>query len=313
MRFAIGRTLLCSKAIDRIPTKAGDARACETRRARRGQTPFRDARHAPVDLDAYFLRIGYSGDRSPTLATLHAIAEAHVQSIPFENLDVLLGRGVSLLDEDVDRKLVASRRGGYCFEHNTLMLRVLAELGFAVRPLAGRARVSRPRDVTPARTHVFVHVDLDGEPFIMDVGVGGLSSTAALRFLPGVEQETPHEPRRFVYEEGRWFHQAKLGDVWADVSEFSLEEMPSIDREVANWYTSAHPLSHFRDRLMVARARPGGGRVTLLNRELTERSGEETTRRLVASPEELLEVLRLHFDLDFPDATVFPCPALVWE
>jgi N-hydroxyarylamine O-acetyltransferase len=265
-----------------------------------------------VNLDDYFRRIGHRGDRAPTLSTLHAICEAHVGAIPFENLDVLLGRGISLSDEAVERKLVVARRGGYCFEHNTLLWRVLSALGFDARLISARVRISRARDFIPARTHVFVRVEVEGQSWLADVGVGGLSPTAALRLEADVEQSTPHEPRRLIREDGRWFHQAKLGDAWADVCEFTLEEMPAIDREVGNWYTSTHPQSHFRDRLMAARALPDGGRVTLLNRELTLRGRTSVKTHTIASPEELLDVLRTHFDLDFPAGTVFECPALDW-
>jgi N-hydroxyarylamine O-acetyltransferase len=266
-----------------------------------------------MDLDAYFHRIGYDGPRTPTRTTLEALCLRHVQAIPFENLDVLLGRGIDLADEAVDAKLVRAGRGGYCFEHNTLFLRVLSALGFAARPLSARVRLQRPRDFTPPRTHVFLSVDLDGERWLADVGVGGLSPTAPLRFDTPEPQPTPHEPRRIVREEGRWFHQAKLAETWVDVCEFTLEEMPAIDREVANWFTSAHPGSHFKSRLVVARALDDGGRVSLLNRELTvrARTGRATTLS-VESPSQLLEVLDEHFALRFPAETRFNCPALDW-
>jgi arylamine N-acetyltransferase len=93
-----------------------------------------------IDLDGYFARIGYRGSRAPELATLNAIVRAHVQSIPFENVDVLLGKPIELAPEAIVAKLVASRRGGYCFEHNTLLLHVLLALGFDARPLSARVR-----------------------------------------------------------------------------------------------------------------------------------------------------------------------------
>ncbi|MBS1123656.1 MAG: N-hydroxyarylamine O-acetyltransferase [Deltaproteobacteria bacterium] len=262
-------------------------------------------------LDAYFRRIGDTGSREPTLATLHRLCAAHVQSIPFENLDVLLGRGINLDPAVVDRKLLHAGRGGYCFEHNTLLLRVLETLGFDVRPISARVRLQRPRDFTPARTHVFVRVELEGESWLADVGVGGLSPTSALRLHTEDEQATPHEPRRIVRQDGRYFHQVRLADAWSDVCEFTLEEMPAIDREVGNWYTSAHPQSHFKSRLVVARAFPGG-RVSILNRELTVRRGGVAETTVLASPEALLEALSEHFGLQFPPGTEFPCPALDW-
>ncbi len=266
-----------------------------------------------VDLDAYFARIGYAGPRTPTLTTLNDVMSAHVQRVPFENLDVLLGRGISLEPADVQRKIVHERRGGYCFEQNGLLLLVLTQLGFAVTPLSARVRYQRPRDYTPARTHLFLRVTIDDVPWVADVGVGGLSLTSAIRFDVDGEQATRHEPRRLVAENGRWFHQARFGAEWHDVLEFSGEEMPPIDRELANWFTSTHPQSHFRSRLMAARALPDGGRLTLVNRELStrRRTGEAETRTL-RTPGELLDVLAADFGLHFPSGTVFPCPALDW-
>jgi N-hydroxyarylamine O-acetyltransferase len=156
------------------------------------------------------------------------------------------------------------------------------------------------------------------------VGLGGFSLTSALRLEPDVSQNTPHEPRRIVRDgdwvgltqrgpDARLFHQAYFAGAWHDICDFTLEEMPEIDRVLANWYTSAHPASHFRSRLMVARALPDG-RATLLNRELTLRrlDGSVAETILLKSPEELLGALARHFDLHFPEATRFTCPALDW-
>lgn len=264
-----------------------------------------------MELDAYFRRIGYRGERAPTLGTLHAICDHHVRAIPFENLDVLLGRGIDLADDAVDAKLVHGGRGGYCFEHNTLLLRVLLALGYEARPISARVRLQRPRDFTPPRTHVFVRVELAGESWLADVGVGGLSPTSALRLVADLEQPTPHERRRLVRDGARWFHQAWLGDAWADVCEFTLEEMPPIDREVANWFTSTHPQSHFRSRLLVARALDDGGRATLLNRELTiRRRGHAPESRVLDTQAELRDALATYFGLHFDAHTRFGCAGL---
>ena len=264
-----------------------------------------------MHLSPYFERIGYQGPHEPTLDVLHAICAAHVKSIPFENLDVLLNRGIDLSPEAVEDKLIHRRRGGYCFEQNTLLLRVLLALGFHARPISARVRLMRPRDFTPPRTHVFLRVEIGGASYLADVGVGGLSPTCALRLIEDQEQPTPHELRRLVRHEGRWFHQALLGEEWNDVCEFTLEEMPEIDREVANWFTSTHPASHFRSRLMVARALDAGGRVTLLNRELTLRKpGPEVLTQALATDGELLHALAQHFGLVFPSDTRFECEGL---
>lgn len=259
-----------------------------------------------MNLAAYFKRIGYRGRYQPDLTLLSALTLAHTQSIPFENLDVLLGRPISLEPEALFQKLIVERRGGYCFEQNGLFLEVLRELGFQVTPLSARVRLQRPRDFTPPRTHVFLRVELGGESWLTDVGVGGLSLTSPLRLASAEEQSTLHEPRRIIREAGRLFHQVRFGAEWQDVCEFTLEEMPPIDRELANWYTSAHPQSHFKNRLIVARAAPEGQRLTILNDQFTlrERHGTATSRQIASAPE-LLEVLLKQFGLCFAAGTRF--------
>jgi N-hydroxyarylamine O-acetyltransferase len=262
-----------------------------------------------LDLDAYFARIAYRGSRAPTLDTLHAITAAHVQSIPFENLDVLLGRPIGVDGESVFRKLVTERRGGYCFEQNGLLLQVLGALGFDVKPLSARVRLQRPRDFIPPRTHMFLRVEIDGVSWLTDVGFGGASLTSAIRLEADVAQTTPHDARRLVREGALWFHQVRYGDEWQDVYDFTTEEMPLIDRTVANWYTSAHPESHFRHRLIVARALPEGRRIALLNGDLTLRGSDgRGDTRAIATADELLAVLTESFGLHFAPGTRFGAP-----
>ena len=264
-------------------------------------------------LDDYFARIGYMGPRAPKLDVLHAITAAHTQSIPFENLDVLLERRIHLEIDAIFEKLVHQRRGGYCFEQNGLLLHVLTQLGFVVAPLSARGRWQRTREEPAPRTHVFLRVELDGESWLTDVGFGGMSQTSAIRLHADGEQATLHEARRVVRDGSLWFHQARLKDEWRDIFEFTLEEMPPLDREIANWFTSAHPQSHFKNRLIVARALDAGRRLTLQNDELSLRDarGEAVTRKLT-SPSELLNVLAEQFGLRFAEGTRFGPPRQPW-
>jgi len=275
------------------------------------------------DLTGYFERIGYGGPTAPSLANLNALILAHVSAIPFENLDILLGRHIVIDPASVEEKLVARRRGGYCFEQNTYLMHVLRALGYPVAPLAARVRVNRPREEIPPRTHMFLRVELPDGSWLVDVGVGGLSPSAALRLVLDERQEIPHEPRRLC-SEGEWhglslrapsaklYHQALLDGVWQDVYEFTLEGMPEIDRELGNWYTSTHPQSHFRSRLMVARATPHG-RLNLLNRRFTRRTNDGTSdARELKSPEELLAVLEREFGIALPAGARLECSGLDW-
>ena len=261
------------------------------------------------DVWAYLERIDYEGPLVPIRQTLDGLALAHVSAIPFENLDVLLDRRISLEPAALVDKLVHARRGGYCFEQNGLFLEVLETLGFDVTPLSARVRIGRARDFVPPRTHLLMRVALEEGPRLVDVGVGALSLTGSIGLVEDEVQETPHEPRRLLREGDLWFHQARLGEVWSDVCELTLEAMPRIDRELANWYTSTHPDSSFRARLIAARAAPAGGRVTLADRELTLRGADgRGVTTTVGDPDALLDVLREQFGLDLPSGTRFPIP-----
>ena len=95
-------------------------------------TPAGSSVSGRIDLDAYFNRIGYSGIRNNSLDAFRAIHLAHVNTIPFENLNPLCGFPVNIDLDSIQQKLIHDQRGGYCFEHNHLLLSVLRELGFQV-------------------------------------------------------------------------------------------------------------------------------------------------------------------------------------
>ncbi len=256
----------------------------------------------PFDLDAYLTRVGYHGPRHPSLATLEGLHLAHATSIPFENLDILLGLGIQLDLQSLQRKLIAERRGGYCFEQNLLFAAALEALGFDVTLLSARVRYGAT--VVRPRTHMLLLVTLADSRWIADVGFGGEGLLRPVRLA--FDEESPQF--RWTYrlvEEGRHYVlQTRRADGWLDMYAFTLEPHERIDYEVANHYTSTHPTSHFRLMPTVQRPSPDV-RYILRGRELITDTGDAVTTRAVAD-EELLAVLRETFGLDLPDGTTFP-------
>jgi N-hydroxyarylamine O-acetyltransferase len=269
----------------------------------------------PPALDAYLARIGYAGPRTPSFATLAGIHARHAQTIPFENLDILLGRRIAIDLPAIERKLVHDRRGGYCFEQNALLGAALHTLGFAVTPLIGRVRWQIPADVATPPVHQILRVETpDAGSCLADVGFGSMSLFQPLRLEFDREQSGCLEPRRLVArEEGIVAHQARIGDVWSDVYVFRLHEVPAVDFEVSNWYTCAHPQSLFLHNLRASLTLPDR-RHTILNREFTIRHADgRVERRTLATPEELLAVLAEYFGLHFPPHTRFALrPDVPW-
>lgn len=261
-----------------------------------------------IDLDAYLARIGHTGPRTPTLATLRALHARHPAAIPFENLDPLLGRPVPLDLDALQAKLVARRRGGYCFEQNTLFRAALEAIGFTVTSLIARSLWMVPPD-RPAnpRTHMVLRVDLPEGPQLADVGFGGHLFAAPLALAADVAPPTPAGKLRLVPADPGFTLQARIGGGWQDAYRFTLEPQAPIDLIVANWFTSTHPTSRFRTSLLVERLTPQG-RTSLSNQHLVRRHADgRVEKRRLATAEDLARVLATEFGLDLPadPATLF--------
>jgi N-hydroxyarylamine O-acetyltransferase len=253
-----------------------------------------------LDLEAYLARIGHSGHLDPTIETLTALHRAHVLAIPFENLDILLGRPIRLDIESLQAKLVDGRRGGYCFEQNTLFAAVLGHLGFEVTGLA--ARVSMGEERATPRTHMILRVDIEGTRWLADVGFGG---------------DTLLDPVAFDHDEpvrqGAWaFRLVDDGDVrvlwglradgWLDLYAFTEEPQLPVDYEVVNHYTSTWPRSPFVTKIIAQRSGLDE-RWMLIDEELRVERPDGTERWTVASPQERLSILADRFGLELPEGT----------
>jgi len=255
-----------------------------------------------LDLDAYLRRIGYAGERRPTLAALEAVHLAHATTIPFENLDILLGRGVRLDMASLQAKLVAGGRGGYCFEQNLLFAAALERIGFGVTRLAARVRY-RARALMP-RTHMTLIADAGGIRWLCDVGFGGEGLMKPVPFGSGEAARQFAWSYRVVPEGGAWVLQSLREGSWLDLYAFTMEPQHHVDYVVANHFTSTHPESRFVRTLTAQLSKPEV-RWVLRGMELVEDRGERVTTRVLSGEEELLSLLERTFGLRFPPGTRF--------
>ncbi len=255
-----------------------------------------------IDVSAYFERIGYAGRAAPDLDTLRAVQRCHAQTIPFENLNPFVGWPVRLDPASLQQKLVHDGRGGYCYEHNLLFSHVLRALGFDVTWLAARVTMGLPESAVGGRTHMLLLVALDGAPYIVDVGFGGLTLTAPLRLQTDVEQATPHEPFRLLEARDEFIVQAKIAGEWRALYRFGLQTQLLPDYEMCNWYLSNHPESRFVVNLVAARP-DADRRHALRNNELAVHHLDgRTEKRMLHSVEELRQALEGVFRVRLPDA-----------
>ena len=254
-----------------------------------------------ADLQAYFDRIGFSGEVRRDRETLAALVSAHTSTIPFENLNPLLGLPVPLEPDALVGKLVRQRRGGYCYEQNGLFSHVLDTIGFDFTPLAARALWRQSEDAVTPRTHKLLLVDLPEGQVLADVGFGGAVCSGVLDLVADAPQRTPHERFRLLKLDGEWRQQIEIGDEWLTTYRFDLTPQLPVDDELGNWFTSANPKSHFTSSLTVARS-PVGRRQALRNFEYTVHvTGEASEKRRLESPGKVCEVLEDDFGIELPD------------
>lgn len=262
-----------------------------------------------IDLDAYFDRIAYRGNASPGVGLLEELHFLHPVAIPFENLSTLIREPVPLDLESLQRKLISSGRGGYCFEQNRLFANVLESMGFPVTALAARVVWNRSPGTASPRTHMVLLVEVGTDQYIADVGFGGITLTSPLRFETGTEQQTAHETYRLMEAGSEYELEVCLGERWRPMYRFDLQPQQPIDFEVSNHYVSTHPDSHFLTTLMAARPTKTGRYALQNNRLLTYRGQAVEERQVLESVEVLKSALTDLFGIELPTSPALE-PAL---
>jgi N-hydroxyarylamine O-acetyltransferase len=251
-----------------------------------------------MDLKAYFKRIGYAGDPQPDLATLRALHRAHLLAIPYENLDVLLGRPVSLDAETAFAKIIAGGRGGWCYEMNGLFAAVLEAVGFKVVRMAG-AVMREVMGNLVLGNHLVLLIEIAGERWVADVGFGD-GSLEPFPLRPG-----PFTVAGYAFgleqADGQWwrFRNHPFGS--ARSFDFIPEAAPAgVLAAHTQWHQTA-PESNYVMNLVVQRF-TDRGLVQLHGRVLRRVRAGGKEKRLLGSPAHLVRVLDREFGLHVPEA-----------
>jgi N-hydroxyarylamine O-acetyltransferase len=250
-----------------------------------------------LNLPGYLERIGYTGPQQPTSETLRELHRAHLFAVPFENLDIHLGRKIVCKEKAFLAKIVERRRGGFCYEMNGAFAALLRAIGFHVTLLSARV----PRDdgsQSPEFDHLTLRVDLDEtcleDPWLADVGFGD-SFLDPLRLKIGEEQA--QDGRRFhIVEQDGSLHmeRSEPGGIWKRQYSFTLAPRSLDDFSAMCHYHQTSPESVFTQKSICTMATPEG-RITLAGRKLIfTRKGAREERRL-GSEEEWRTALQQHF------------------
>jgi N-hydroxyarylamine O-acetyltransferase len=272
-----------------------------------------------MDLHAYLRRIGYSGALAPSAATLRELHRAHLLAVPFENLDIPLGRPVVLDQDALFTKIVTRRRGGFCYELNGLFAALLRELGFEVTLLsAGVARADG--GFGPDFDHLALLVATDDRPPTTDDT--DISSDTSQRSVPNPQSQTWladvgfgdsfRDPLRLVEgleqpQDGRSYRIERDGDLltlmqhdpkgWEPQYRFTLQPRQHAEYVDMCTYHQTSPDSSFTRKRVCTLATPDC-RVTLSDRQLI------VTTRGVRAVESLPDesacqaALREHFGIE---------------
>jgi len=264
-----------------------------------------------MDTSAYLSRIGLAEAPSADPAGLAAVQAAHRQTIPFENLSVMLGEGISCESEAAFAKLVSARRGGFCFEHNRLLADMLGAMGFDMRLLLARVLLGNPPETTP-RTHCLVLVRFEDSAWIADAGFGG-GYAPPMPLMDGAEAQSAdgarHRLRRIGSEgtiPGAWLleRMGPLGptdgrsasdSAWEPQFAFDLAQVAAADMAMGCHWAATHHSSRFTN-LHVASICLLDGFVSCVDRELSIwRAGAAPEKRVASDPQDYRALLMQHF------------------
>lgn len=252
-----------------------------------------------LDLDAYLARLGLEQAPPPTPRGLRRLHRAHAAAIPFENLDIMLGRPVRIELGAIQDKLVARGRGGYCYEHNLLLAAALERIGIGVTRLAARVRLGAT-SIRP-KSHMLLRVEAEGIDWLADVGFGGEGLLDPLPFADGAMTASPGWNHALEREDDRvWVLRSLHREGWVDLYAFTLDPQHHIDYEVANHFVSSHPRSPFTHRVVAQRCTLER-RLTLEGLRLVETRPDGAGGVTELDPSELAATLRERFGIRLDD------------
>lgn len=241
-----------------------------------------------MNVTSYLARIGFSGPSEPNSDTLRKLHLAHLRAVPFENLDISLGKEIVCDERRFLHKIVDLNRGGFCYELNGAFAALLRQLGFSVTLLS--ARVSREDgSASPEFDHLALRVDLD-EPWLADVGFGD-SFLEPLRLKPEVEQEQSTGRFRIVQVGDVMIVQrARPGEFWKSLYQFTLTPRQLCDFAPRCHFQQTSPESHFTSQRICTLPTPDG-RITLSDLKLIRTVGGDRQEKVLENEDEWRAVL----------------------
>lgn len=215
-----------------------------------------------MNIHSYLERIQFTGNREPSIETLHQLQLAHLYTIPFENLSIHHNEPIELTDEALFAKVITRKRGGFCYELNGLFSALLSDLGFSVIKLSAQV-ANKEGGFSAPFDHMALLVTLK-RPWLVDVGFGDTFR----RPLPLHEEAAVVSNGRFYritqQNDQYTLMEQKRGGMWQPQYRFTQHPYDYADYEEMCHYHQTSPDSHFRQSQLCTLATPKG-RVTVSN------------------------------------------------
>jgi N-hydroxyarylamine O-acetyltransferase len=254
------------------------------------------------ELKGYLERIRYGSVLDTSIECLTSLHSAQLYTIPFENLDIHLGKSIDLAPDKLIQKLVYDKRGGYCFELNGLFLMALQAIGFDARPLLGRVHITgKPT----GRGHQVTLVEIDGEQWVVDVGFGGDTPRCPIALTDNAQFKLKDQTLRIgKSREFGFMLQIQKNSMWENLYSFDLGHVYPGDIEYGNYYTSTSPNSVFVNARIAVRPTKAGT-LTLFNNTFKKVISDAESCVEISHGQEYIEVLEKQFGIKLdhePDA-----------
>ena len=252
-----------------------------------------------MDIPLYLHRIQYDGSLEPNSTTLRRIQVAHLRTVPFENLDIPLGRPISLEPEALFDKIVVRCRGGFCYELNGLFASLLKELGFAITFLSARD-LHADGTYSPEFDHLTLMVQCADDPsvrWLADVGYGD-SFLEPLRLDDSSEQVQGLRAYRIAPERDNHFvWQRDYDGKWERLYFFTLQPWRFTEFEPMCIYHQTSPQSPFTQKRLCTLATIDG-RITLADSRFISTVQGVREEHPVGDEESYRNLLKERFGID---------------
>lgn len=249
-----------------------------------------------MEIEKYLQRIDYIGRLQPSVELLSTLQRRHLLSIPFENLDIHYKIPIRLDIEDIFKKVVINKRGGFCYELNSIFYELLHSIGFDVKMISARVFNQGEQTFSPEFDHMAITATIDSVDYLTDVGFGEFAFTPLVLELDTIQKDERGSFTIKKYDDGYYSVHKRITEEWVPEYMFTLEKRNLYEFKDMCQYNQTSPLSHFTQNKFCSLATEKG-RITVTGNKIKITDGDSVTELTVKNEEEFLKALDRYFHI----------------